>query len=98
LVRARQTGVGDRSLRVTPPREWNRQRGQLFVDIREVEDWTLNGPFLDGISFVTGLKSERVRGRSASKDQREKRLLALNVAIRIDTGTASRSELRFRSK
>ena len=59
LVRARETAVGNDSLRVTPPREWNRQRGQLFIDIREVEDWTLNGPLLDGISFVTGLKSQR---------------------------------------
>jgi hypothetical protein len=42
--------------------------------------------------------SERVRGSSASKDQREKRLLALNVAIRIDTGTALRSELRLRTR
>ena len=44
---------------MTAPRPWNRLRGQLFRDIREVEDWTLNGPILDGISFVTGLKSGR---------------------------------------
>ena len=71
LVRARDTGVGNGSLRVTPPREWNRQHGQLFVDIREVEDWTLNGPLLDGISFVTGLKSQRTLVRQTRRDDRQ---------------------------
>ena len=71
LVRARETGVGNGSLRVTPPREWNRQHGQLFVDIREVEDWTLNGPLLDGISFVTGLKSQDTLVRQSRRDDRQ---------------------------
>ena len=71
LVRARETAVGNHSLRVTPPREWNRQRGQLFVDIREVEDWTLNGPLLDGISFVTGLKSGKSLVRQYRRDDRQ---------------------------
>ena len=71
LVRARETAVGNRSLRVTPPREWNRQRGQLFVDIREVEDWTLNGPYLDGISFVTGLKGGDTLVRQYRREDRQ---------------------------
>ena len=71
LVRARETAVGDHSVRVTPPREWNRQHGQLFVDIREVEDWTLNGPFLDGISFVTGLKNRKSLVRQSRRDDRQ---------------------------
>jgi len=71
LVRARETSVGNGSLRVTPPREWNRQHGQLFVDIREVEDWTLDGPFLDGISFVTGLKSSKSLVRQSRRDDRQ---------------------------
>lgn len=71
LVRVRETGVGNHSLRVTPPREWNRQHGQLFVDIREVEDWTLNGPLLDGISFVTGLKSQHTLVRQTRRDDRQ---------------------------
>ena len=57
LVRVRRVQVGDGSLSVAPPRPWNRHRARLFVDIRDVEDWTLNGPVLDGISFVSGLKS-----------------------------------------
>ncbi len=71
LVRARETAVGNDSLRVTPPHEWNRQRGQLFVDIREVEDWTLNGPLLDGISFVTGLKHQKTLVRQTRRDDRQ---------------------------
>ncbi len=71
LIRARETAVGNGSLRVAPPREWNRQRGQLFVDIREVEDWTLNGPLLDGVSFVTGLKSGTTLVRQTRRDDRQ---------------------------
>ena len=71
LVRARETSVGDGSLRVAPPREWNRQHGQLFVDISEVEDWTLNGPYLDGISFVTGLKNGKSLVRQSRRDDRQ---------------------------
>lgn len=71
LVRARETAVGNGSMRITPPREWNRQHGQLFVDIREVEDWTLNGPLLDGISFVTGLKSQDMLVRQNRRDDRQ---------------------------
>ena len=71
LVRAREVAVGTGSMRVTPPREWNRQRGQLFVDIREVEDWTQNGPLLDGISFVTGLKNGDTLVRQTRRDDRQ---------------------------
>ena len=56
LVRVKEVRVGNDSMAVTPPREWNKIAGSLFVDIHAVEDWTQNGPYLDGISFVTGLK------------------------------------------
>ena len=46
---------------------WNRHRPTFFVDIREVEDWTLNGPILDGMSFVTGLKSGRYLIRQSKR-------------------------------
>ena len=71
LVRARSQAVGDDSLTVTPPRPWNRQRPVPFEDIRQVEDWTLNGPLLDGISFVTGLKDGKtlIRQRRSTTQQ-----------------------------
>ncbi len=71
LVRAKERAVGNGNLRVTPPREWNKQRPQIFVDIREVEDWTQNGPLLDGISFVTGLKSGDTLVRQTRRDDRQ---------------------------
>jgi hypothetical protein len=59
-VQVRYRAVGNGSLAVAPPRPWNRQReGLSFTDLREVEEWTLNGPYLDGIVFITGLKNDR---------------------------------------
>ena len=49
LVRAQRKAVGDGSMIVTAPRPWNRHRPITFEDIRQVEDWTQNGPLLDGI-------------------------------------------------
>ena len=71
LVRVNRVQVGDGSLSVAAPRPWNRHRPRLFVDIREVEDWTLNGPILDGMSFVSGLKSGRylIRQRRTEDQQ-----------------------------
>lgn len=61
LVRAGQSySVGSGAMSVTSPREWNRQGSFLsFTDVRWVEDWTLNGPYLDGITFVTGLPDNK---------------------------------------
>ena len=71
LVRVHRVQVGDGSLSVAPPRPWNRHRAFLFEDIRDVEDWTLNGPLLDGMSFVSGLKSGRylIRQRKTEDQQ-----------------------------
>jgi hypothetical protein len=71
LVRARRVEVADGSMIVVPPRPWNRHRPELFEDIRAVEDWTLDGPLLDGISFVAGLRSGHflVRQRRSDKEQ-----------------------------
>ena len=70
LVRAREVRVGDHSLAVTPPREWNKVSARVFTDIRDVEDWTQNGPYLDGISFVTGLKDGKALVYQRSRDDR----------------------------
>jgi hypothetical protein len=60
LVRVHRVSVGDGGMSVVAPRPWNeRRRSILFDDVREVEDWTLNGPILDGISFVYAMKSGR---------------------------------------
>jgi len=71
LVRVKEVRVGDDSMAVTPPREWNKIAGSLFVDIHAVEDWTQNGPYLDGISFVTGLKDGKALVHQRSRDDRQ---------------------------
>jgi len=72
LVRARDTRVGDGSMAVTPPREWNRVSSVWAIDdIRAVEDWTLNGPYLDSMSFVTGLKGGRYIIRQSRRDAQQ---------------------------
>jgi hypothetical protein len=59
LVRPRATRVGDGSMTVVPPRPWNRQRRFFLDDVKWVEDWTLNGPLLDDLTFVTGLPDNK---------------------------------------
>jgi hypothetical protein len=71
LVRVKEVRVGDNSLAVTPPREWNKIAARVFTDIRDVEDWTQNGPYLDGISFVTGLKDSKALVYQRSRDDRQ---------------------------
>ena len=71
LLRVKEVQVGDNSLAVTPPREWNKISASLFTDIRTVEDWTQNGPYLDGISFVTGLKDGKALVYQRSRDDRQ---------------------------
>lgn len=63
--------VGNGKMSVVPPRPWNRHRASLFSDVAAVEDWTLNGPLLDQITFITGLKSGRfmVRQRRTTDQQ-----------------------------
>jgi hypothetical protein len=71
LVRAQTVRVGDNSLVVTPPHEWNRNRPFFFDDVRWVEDWTQNGPILDSISFVSGLPGGKYLVRQSRRADRQ---------------------------
>jgi hypothetical protein len=71
LVQVKEVRVGDDSMAVTPPREWNKISSSMLVDIHAVEDWTQNGPYLDGISFVTGLKDGKALVYQRSRDDRQ---------------------------
>ena len=71
LVRERDVRVGDRSMIVTPPREWNRQRRLFLSDVRWVEDWTLNGPLLDNLTFVSGLPHGRYLVHTDTRDAQQ---------------------------
>jgi len=68
---ARTIKVGNGAMTVVSPREWNRTTRNGFADIRYVEDWTLNGPNLDGISFVTALPDNRRIIRQEYKADRQ---------------------------
>ncbi len=90
LVQAREVRVGDESLAVTPPREWNKISSPLFEDIAVVEDWTQNGSYLDGISFVTGLKDGKTLVRQRNRDDRQvpkfrSNMTAPEIAAMIET-------------
>ena len=71
LVRADRVKVGDGEMSVVAPQPYNRHRRILFSDVSDVEDWTLNGPLLDGISFVSGMKNNRelIRQRHSAGEQ-----------------------------
>ena len=71
LVRAQRVKVGDGGMTVVAPRPYNRHRRVLFEDVPDVEDWTQNGPILDGISFVSGMKNNRelIRQRHSASQQ-----------------------------
>ncbi|MEO7786631.1 MAG: hypothetical protein ABIR77_02225 [Sphingomicrobium sp.] len=67
LVRPRERPVGDGSMLVSPTQAWNRQGQVIFDDIRQVEDWTQNGPVLDSLSFISGLKDGKTIVRQWKK-------------------------------
>jgi hypothetical protein len=71
LVKPGTVKVGNGAMEVTPPREWNRQRRLFFDDVQWVEDWTLNGPLLDNMLFVTGLPHGRYLVRTNRRDARQ---------------------------
>ena len=71
LVTVKPRMVGDGSMIVFPPRPWNRQRARLFDDVRYAEDWTLNGPILDGMMFVAGLPNNRYLVRQRRTEDRQ---------------------------
>ena len=70
-VNVKRVSVGNGNMTVVPPRPWNRQHAIPFEDVGAVEDWTLNGPLLDGITFITGLKSGHFMVRQRRSDEQQ---------------------------
>jgi hypothetical protein len=58
------------ALTVSPGLRWNRapRRG---ADIAKEEDWTLNGPLLDSLTFIAGLENGKRIVRQRSKADRK---------------------------
>jgi len=59
-----------RGMVVTPTIRWNRAR-RTFNDISREENWTLNGPLLDNLSFIGGLKSGEHLVRGQRRQERQ---------------------------
>lgn len=71
LVKVKEQDVGNGRMYVTPPREWNKMPGRIIADVRAVEDWTQNGPYLDSLSFVSGLKDGKALVWQQKRDTRQ---------------------------
>lgn len=56
LVRPAPDVVAHGTMEVTPTIPWNKASRTRY-DIRREENWTLNGPLLDGLTFIGGLES-----------------------------------------
>lgn len=82
--------VGSGAMTVVTPRAWNETARNGFTDIRYVEGWTLNGPYLDGITFVSGLPDDKRIIRQEYKADRQvpkfrSNMTAPEVAALIET-------------
>ncbi|HEX8214138.1 MAG TPA: hypothetical protein VF582_01555 [Allosphingosinicella sp.] len=70
LIRPRPHVVAGGGMVVVPAVEWNRiPRGRY--DIPREENWTLNGPFLDGITFIGGVENDKRIVEQRRKDDRK---------------------------
>ena len=70
LIRPGPEDVARGRMIVTPTVPWNRARRTPF-DISREENWTMNGPFLDNLSFVGGLQSGKAIVRQRRRGFRQ---------------------------
>lgn len=78
LVRPGPRAVAARKITVTPAEAWNRVPRGIY-DIAEEENWTLNGPILDSVSFIGGLKDGRAIVRQRRRDDRQVPVFRANM-------------------
>lgn len=70
LVEPRPETVARGAMVVTPSLAWNKApRGRNDID--KEENWTLNGPLLDGITFIGGLENDKRIVRQGRKADRK---------------------------
>ena len=70
LVEPESKSVANSSMVVTPDTRWNRFPRQQ-TDISREENWTLNGPLLDGVSFLGGVENGKSIVRQRRKADRQ---------------------------
>jgi hypothetical protein len=59
-----------RVMTVTPTIRWNEAR-RSYYDISREENWTLNGPLLDSLTFIGGLENSKAIVRQRRRDERQ---------------------------
>ena len=70
LVRPQPQEVARDSIVVTPTVAWNRARRTTY-DISREENWTLNGPLLDSLTFIGGLEPGKTVVRQRRREERQ---------------------------
>jgi hypothetical protein len=58
LIEPRPRAVASNSMTVVPTARWNRVPRGTYDILRE-ENWTLNGPLLDSLTFIGGLENDK---------------------------------------
>lgn len=69
LIRPGEERVA-RGMVVTSTIRWNRAQ-RTYTDIPREENWTLNGPLLDNLSFIGGLESGKAFVRYQRREERQ---------------------------
>ena len=62
--------VSKGSMKVRPAASWNKQ-STSYGTIAQEENWTRNGPLLDNITFIGGLKDGEAIAKQKAKDDRK---------------------------
>jgi hypothetical protein len=70
LVPVAPVAVAKGSMKVKPLRAWNRAP-KNYYDVPGQENWTQNGPLLDGITFIGGIASGQAIAKQKPKDDRK---------------------------
>lgn len=70
LVSPAPVSAARNSIKVQPATAWNRMPRGTF-DVKWEENWTRNGPLLDGLSFIGGLPEGEAIARQRKKDDQK---------------------------
>ena len=70
LIQPGPERVAGNKIRVVPTMAWNRTPRSRY-DISREENWTLNGPLLDNLSFIGGIRSGKAIVRQRRRAERQ---------------------------
>lgn len=78
LVKPQPVAVAKGSMKVRPSIAWNKAP-RSALDIPQEENWTQNGPVLDLITFIGGLKDGQAIAKQRAKDEQKVPLFRANM-------------------